>query len=171
MIHILAPQHPLIPEIGDFLFATKFIHSYVKTTDPISSSFLLFFSGIDNPFKALKLFNVHATELEKQSKYECPFIQGNHYFGLLPLAINCSNIKTYRINDFASSSFDYLFDTEWQQKFRHPLEIDPIPQSFLGHGYTSGTLPSDGSNSLVNIKVQLSNGDFIIAKTWEWYNK
>jgi hypothetical protein len=44
-------------------------------------------------------------------------------------------------------------------------------QHFLGHEYTISTLSTDGSNSLVIVKLQLSNGDFIIAKTWEWYNK
>jgi hypothetical protein len=41
----------------------------------------------------------------------------------------------------------------------------------LGHGYTEYNLPYDGGHSIVYVKLQLSNNDFIIAKTFEWYNK
>lgn len=43
--------------------------------------------------------------------------------------------------------------------------------SFLGHGYTEYNLPYDSSSSITNVKLQLSNNDFIIAKTCMIYSK
>lgn len=36
----------------------------------------------------------------------------------------------------------------------------------LGHGYTEYNLPYEGGHSVVNVKLQPSNNDFI--KTFEW---
>lgn len=44
-------------------------------------------------------------------------------------------------------------------------------QEFLGHGYDFLRLPSDGSIKTIVVKIKMTNDDYLIAKTFEWYNK
>lgn len=158
------------PEIGDFLFATEFIDSYVKKDEDLMM-FPLIFMPRYHPFVNMKRLNINIDLLLKQSKYDCPFTE-NSFIGLLPVAISTNDSKKYRKNtNFESSVYDYVFDLEWQKQMFSITQVSNIEQSFLGHGYTTSTLPTDGSNSLVVVKLKLSNDDFIIAKTWEWHNK
>ena len=46
-----------------------------------------------------------------------------------------------------------------------------IIAAMMGHGYTTFTLPSDGSGDKVLGIVKLSNGDELLVHCWVWFNK
>lgn len=175
MIQIVKPQPPFTPEIGDFLFGPEFIHSYITKEETKAKDFLLFpliFMNYWHPFSTLKKLGIDASELRTSCKYQCPFRHNTTFYGVFPFAIKTNDSKIYRQNDFALEAFDYAFDLEWQQRCIDQLmSVDQFSRAFMGHGFTDGTLPFDGGNSIVNVKLQLTNGDFILAHTWEWYNK
>lgn len=174
MLTIVKPQKQFQPELGDFLFASEFIHSYVTKKEVAANDFFvipLIFMSFYHPFTTLKKFNIDAEELHQCCKYDCPFREQIIFYGLLPIAIKTDDSTKYRHNGF-ENTYNSVFDLKWQKNYVDQiLSVDQISKSFLGHGFTDGTLPFDGNNSIVNVKLQLSNNDFIIAHTWEWYNK
>lgn len=175
MITLIKQNPEFSPEIGDFLFAPEFIHSYVTENEIKESSFLaiplVFLNGYQ-PFFNLEKFCIDIKELKQKCMYECPFRKNTTFYGLVPFALKTNDAKQYRQNDLTHSFYDFVFDTKWQKNFlKQIISASQICQSFLGHGYTNCTLPTDGSNKIVNVKLQLSNDDFILAHTWEWYNK
>jgi len=134
--------------------------------------FPLIFFGRMNPFVTIKHIGIQ-TDMFNKTKYCCPF-SSNNYYGIVPIGIETKNSQPYRHEGLERQDCDWVFDLEWQQKnVKSLLEDynDPIIFAFLGHGFTDYCLPYDGSNKIVNVKIELSNGDFIIAKTFEWYNK
>lgn len=173
MITVKQQQEKFQPEIGDFIFDNgRLIHSYFEFDDVKSLMFPLTFYGHFDPFHTLRRLDVRDQDLLVQSaKYECPFLNGNIYYGLLPVAIQTNDSSVYRVGPFARSEYDYVFDLEWQKKYRQSFVENEILTSFMGSGYTNDFLPSDGSHKIVTVKIELSNNDFIVAKTFEWYNK
>ncbi len=173
MITVKQQQKKFQPEIGDFIFDNEnLIHSYFKLDDDKPLMFPLVFYGHFNPFLTLRRLDVRDQDLLiKSSKYECPFLNENIYYGLLPVAIQSNDSSVYRAGPFAHAQYDYVFDLEWQKKYRQSFIENEILTSFMGSGYTDAFLPSDGSHKIVTVKIELSNGDFIVAKTFEWYNK
>jgi hypothetical protein len=126
-----------------------------------------------DPFSILERMGINPHRL-RESEYPCPFKKGNNFYGIVPIGILTSNPLPYRQAEFSHERFDWLFDLEWHARFIS-LDINNEPNSilscFLGHGYNQGILPNDGSNRIVNVTIELSNGDHIFAKTFEWYNK
>jgi hypothetical protein len=124
-----------------------------------------------NPFITIKRIGIQ-TDMFNKTKYFCPF-SANNFYGIVPIGVETKNSQPYRLKGFDRTDSDWVFDLEWQQKnVKSLLEgSDSIIAAFLGPGYTEFCLPYDGSNSVVNVRIELSNGDFIIAKTFEWYNK
>jgi hypothetical protein len=173
MIIVKQQQKKFQPEIGDFIFDDeKLIHSYFTLDFDKTLMFPLVFFGHFNPFVTLKRLNVHDQDLfVKSAKYECPFLNSNIYYGLLPVAIQTNDSSVYRYGPFSRSEYDYVFDLDWQKTYQQSFFENEILTSYMGSGYTNCFLPSDGSHKIVDVKIELSNNDFIVAKTFEWYNK
>ena len=112
-------------------------------------------------------------ELIEECMYEDPVLY-TKFYGVMPYAIMSKDIQKYRTKEFERGFQDSAWDAEWtrSQYFRKKLpELPPMWRAWMGHGYTDCTLPSDGGNVIVDRGVSLSNGDTLLVKTWEWYNK
>jgi len=161
------------PDIGIFSYDRhNLIASYVDI-ESIKQVLPLMIPPSCDPFAVLKRMNINPQKL-LESEYTCPFKKGNSFYGIVPTGILTDNPQPYRQEEFSHKSFDWMFDLEWHARFV-VLDIhnssNSILTSFLGHGYNTGILPCDGSNNIVNVTIELSNGDYILAKTFEWYNK
>lgn len=133
-----------------------------------------------DPLKALDKMNIDRSFYE-QFKYDCPFVDGNKYNSLLPFAVI---VKPEHVNDskmlidtfLNSFSKDMISEKNLNDTFFvHSTHPDSLIQnvrhtSRLGHGYTSGTLPSDGS---VNTKICLIEYEhaYVMIEMHVWYNK
>lgn len=146
-------------------------HFIFDTNPPKDKIFSIFSQG--NPFNFLKHLDVNATPLLK-SIYHCPFIEGNKYYGILPIGIRTEDSSQYRKGKFANPIFNYHFDTKFSSDVYITFLLEsnnPMVRAYLGHGYTIGTLPSDGDIKEIAASIKLSNDDLLIVKTFEWYNK
>jgi len=179
MIKPVVQKKPYKPDIGDILSGGEYIKTNVHFGATVD--FKTIFGGIGkgfiplyrNAWQRLEEMNVEVVNLEKAFQYKCPYTE-NTYYHFMPVAIiinHDSNVEQYRQPNFAHSFHDYLFDLEWILHMDKMPEIDDIGRSMLGHGYTSGTLPSDGSGRFINILIELDNKDHIFGHCWEWYNK
>lgn len=161
------------PDIGMFIYDKHdIIASYIDVKS-ITHVLPLMIPQSFDPFAALERMGINPQKL-LDSKYLCPFKKRNSFYGIVPIAIVTKNPEFYRSAEFSHDSFDWLFDLEWHAHF-FLLDVYNEPNSiivsFLGHGYNTGILPCDGDNKVVNVAIELSNGDYILAKTFEWYNK
>jgi len=162
------------PEIGEFPFdqgSLIYSKGLFDLLDTGFSMFPLIFNMHYNPFVTLRRLGLQIQDAFV--RYNCPFNTNNTYYGIVPIGIETKKTKLYRQEEFSDNSYDYVFDLNFQAKYIHQYlrEVDDITSCFLGHGYDDSRLPFDGSIKIVNVKLELSNGDFIIAKTFEWYNK
>jgi len=122
---------------------------------------------------------VNAKDIKEKLTAECPW-SDNKYFIFYPIAILFQDKNTWdsKQNDKYFGPYrDMFFDRDWQMR-RFEIKdrevhfsIGSVDRSLLGHGYTEGTMPSDGGGGLKNAAMHLSNGDLIIGKVWVWYNK
>lgn len=184
MIGIKSQQKPWKDEIGDILLGRELIHSqFMKSefTDPIN---LMSFGcmGVSyNPFTVLDRIGVDGKFLSDTMQYRCPFDRGNVYYWFVPVFILCQNgVNAYRQYGFEEKIFDFAFDTDWTKRNYDEYDWDgdlikvspgSIICSMHGHGFTMGTIPSDGSKERRMVKVELTNGDFIAGYIWVWFNK
>lgn len=157
---------------GDILYCDKYIYGLVEESDrermvPLTSAL---------PWKAMERFGIEgASTLRDESCYTCPWTD-NSYFWFVPYALIINGspdvYKPKEMPQHLVSQYDYSLDLKWHARY---FKNDPPPSdiqlALLGHGYTSFTLPSDGSGSVWKTKIQLSNGDFIAGFMWVWYNK
>jgi len=161
------------PEYGDILYGDEYIAGKVELKD-IKHPILLSNFG-NNTWETLKKFEIDYEMLQKRVTYEC-YMTGNKYYWFLPMMILCGySTKAYRgLSSFSDPYFNMLFDEEWTLQFLEGYSVEninKIQQSLLGHGYTLGTLPSDGSNSIEVVWVEMSNGDKLVGFCWIWHNK
>jgi hypothetical protein len=161
------------PKIGEFIYDKHNLIVDYAHTDITTKVIPLMNPPICDPFSTLERMGINSKKL-LDSNYPCPFKKGNYYYGIVPIGLITNDPKPYRQAEFSNERYDWIFDFEWHTRF-FLLDIDNKPNSimtsFLGHGFNSGILPCDGSNNIVNVLIELSNGEFIIAKTFEWYNK
>jgi len=169
---ILKAKNPYKHEYGDILYGNEYIEminmeelrkkKYIYHTSPNQLD-----SKIRYKFKAL-------------FQYECPFIKGNRYYWFSPVFI-CTDIPN-EIDLMHQFMEDYnggwksnkLKQIEQFDKYgEYPDKVYTLENEYLymGHGYTYGTLPSDGSRDTDIVMIHISNGDIIVGKTWVWYNK
>ena len=171
MVKIVRQDQKFNPEIGDLVYDhDNIICGFTDLGNPTPIFGLLNFLS-SNPFMNLQKMGV-SLEYLRDTKYGCIFNPPNTYFGIVPRAIRTNCSGPYRVNFLKNKQYDWIFDTEWQNSFRDSiLKDNSIVNSFLGTGYNYGTLPSDGSIEKVLVDIELSNGDYIIASTFEWFNK
>lgn len=175
MITIIKQEQDPESKINNLPFGQEYIHSLVTQKEMSAKDFLMIpltFFIFYNPFQILNKFGIYTDTLEKKSKYKCPFRKETTFWGLLPITLKTNDPQKYRHEELKAPLYDLVFDLKWQ-KHNNIVQFileNKITKSFLGHGYTKDTLPTDGSNTIIPAKLQLSNNDFIIALTWEWHN-
>ena len=108
--------------------------------------------------------------------YECPYLKSNKYFWVLPIAIMSNDIQKYKaLCSLPDWRKDMMFDFKWIKETSSIEEYmeyeNSLSQSFMGHGYTDFTLPSDGYGNRELITIKLDNGDYVLAISHIWYNK
>jgi hypothetical protein len=146
----------------------------------MNNQMLLFsFFQQQNGWGMMEFMGFNGGKLDKmrtRAMYNCPFDKNCTFYGVSPIAIMSDNVYKYRTKEFARGSFNEMaWDLEWTRQFGFNkegiLDLGGITSSFLGHGYTDGTLPSDGSGSIELVKVPINNGDWLVCWAWKWYNK
>lgn len=128
-----------------------------------------------NPWTALWQLDIDATILKKQTEYKSIF-DDRLYNSIVPYYIITKEPRLYKE---PSTLFyrEMITDVEWMKNFvlsKNSVENQKNNRSticFLGPGYTSFMLPSDGHNSIKQRALLLTNGDEIICNHYEWYNK
>ena len=132
----------------------------------------------DNPFNALQQFGIRS-DIFRLDTYDCPITEMIFYW-IVPKYILANNeyFTEKEKKDIWYMSMmhdkDLMLGRLIEDKDKVPLKIDrpgKITQCMLGPGYTFGTLPSDGSDELVPVEIQLDNNDILICWTHIWYNK
>lgn len=107
-------------------------------------------------------------------QYTCPYMESD-FFWTVPLAIITSTPEDYM--NPKSVWYPMATDLEWTLDNNvvfdeeGELELHRIQKIMMGTGYTFGTIVSDGHGRAVDTYVHLSNGDFLLCKSWVWYNK
>jgi hypothetical protein len=155
------------PDLGDILYGANFISGHIKDKNILDLKKLpicLYNDG--NPWVVLpNRFKIDARNLEKAVQYKCPYTR-NIFYWILPHALI---LKKNSVEYYGGNKDQYAFDLEWWKN----LSNNPgkIVMSLLGHGYTEGTLPCDGVNSIELVTIDLDNGDQLLAFCWFWYNK
>ena len=66
-----------------------------------------------------------------------------------------------RLLSAAEDSLDHVDPSEWCR----------VTDAMLGHGYTTGTLPSDGHGNKVLATIPLANGDELLVVCWVWFHQ
>lgn len=170
MIKTIKAKKQYKDEIGDILYGKEYISGKIKEIPEEYNVLPFFFS---NPFKSLKIFGVDIEIFEKKFQYECPF-SDNKYYWFVPSFLLVRDSNVYRKNKDIDRNFDYLFDSDFQKMYNeHRLEDGPdkVVNAFLGHGYTTFTLPSDGHGNVDLVSINLDNDDKIVGHCHIWYNK
>jgi len=195
------PETPIDPELGDHLFGERWLapltQQEVEEKEVLflhmwNNNIWRILVGLGHDEKALDDF-------KQEVSYECPFDGNFSFYGVIPVAIMSDDISKYRSERFENESYDIFWDAEWmrdmgglknsrsynaitstecflserelESDFYYQLPLCGTERAFLGHGYTCGTLPTDGHGRLVQAKIPLDNKDFVGVITWIWYNK
>jgi hypothetical protein len=155
------------PDNGDILYGSRYVLNEVKIEDAEHMDRLpICFYNTGNPWISLpKRLGIDADELKKAVEYDCPYTK-NKYYWILPtyLVLTSNTVKYYN-----GKPDDFEFDIDWWK--RSDIKPNSIQLALLGHGYTNGTLPCDGSGAIKLVLVSLDNGDALLCYCWIWYNK
>ena len=178
MIKPVIQKNPYKPDCGDILSGGEYLVRKVDYKEKLGDYLWISLFG-NNPWNALERLGIESKELKETFKYKCPF-SDNIYYHFTPVVLVLNNgVDSYRKyyeeqNGIKDPLYtDYLFDTKWGRRLSMEVlpEATTIQMAMLGHGYTEGTLPSDGSGDFINVLIELDNGDFLFGHCWEWYNK
>jgi hypothetical protein len=168
MIKPIKCEKPYTPDLGDILYGSEYIEKEIKKEDikNLNTIPICVYNG-GNPWLSLiNRFGIDATVLEEAVKYSCPYTD-NHYYWFVPVRLVLrKNTITYYKKD---SKDDYAYDIDWWKSVN--FRMNTIINAHLGHGYTDGTLPYDGSGNTEIVLVPLDNGDALLGYCWFWYNK
>lgn len=189
MITVLKSKQHYTPKNGDILQAEEYINRKATLVDVQGK--LAFLNFVGNPWAALNLLGISADDLKKETRYTCPYTD-NKYHWFIPFALVLKgDVECYQKDEGFREHYKMIFDWDWT-KWALKDEISglektvqdgndgwdnakpclsSIQHSIMGHGYTVGTLPTDGSRSRILVAVDLSNGDSLLGYVWEWYNK
>lgn len=172
---VLPVLQTYLPENGDILYGKQYIAGPANL-DRISQVLSVVSSRHYHPWKAVhSKFGIDIS-MSKDFEYRCPF-SNNVYYWCVPyfMVVRRNDAIHYApINIISSDSYEYdlAWQTHlWKSSIGDIRYIPPTIQAFLGHGYTEGTLPSDGSAELNHVLIELNNGDALLCLCWIWYNK
>lgn len=121
-----------------------------------------------NPWRALQILGIDTQEI--MLPYTCPYT-GLVFYGLVPSCLVSSDVGRYA--DKIRYDKDYILDHEYHREMwkDRVFDLQDVARVLLGTGYTHGTGINDGSRSLHQTKVNLSNGDYLWCYLWLWHNK
>jgi len=172
---VTRPREAAGPEHGDVLRAARFIGRIGIPVTQIGGRRLARPPSLAGGFAGLADLGVDANAVQEEALYQCPW-SGNHYHWMFPLGILTDDEKRYGLDSgnirsgrpwlcpMVSADMD-------ENGYTDPTELDKITKAMLGHGYTGGTLPSDGVGEIVLATVPLDNGDEILVACWVWFNR
>ena len=159
-------------DIGDLLFGETLIVK-VPEINKERDKFLMLMSYFRPiPWQTLRCFGVDVEELTALLEYSCPFTENKYYWFVPTCILVRSKVGTraYRQGMFKESVYDYLFDLE-SYSDDNTFSLSQVQVALLGHGYTDGTLPHDGSCYKKQAAIALDNGDYLLGWSWVWFNK
>lgn len=189
-IHIKRPETKLskwdgnscsLVEYGDILYGEKLLSAVVDPKDLVGRNVIL---PPDNGLGGFGRMGIDISWL-KDCMYECPYLPGNKYFWMLPVAVLSDDQSRYYQTDgegkvpYHSTYYERKFVLEEdhehccgeQVSFEELRRENKINLCLMGHGYTSYTLPSDGGGEVKLGLIPLDNGDELLVLVWVWYNK
>jgi hypothetical protein len=155
------------PELGDIIFAAEMLRKFDPEVRHGHITPLICLS--QNGWTALANLNINAHDFRARSTYKCPFMHMNIYYWNMPVALISQNPERYE----ALSGNAYAMDSDWHKKMYEEriFDLGLVPRSLMGHGFTSGTLPSDGTPHIEKTLADVDNGDVIVCQTFIWFNK
>lgn len=126
-------------------------------------------------WQPLEILNIKFENFKKTVSYECPYTGYTHY-DAIPIYLYSENVDEIIDNTKEVMWKDMFKDHSWQVdchgfNVTRDFKITPIMKSFMGPGYTYGTLPSDGDCYREDAIVALDNGDYLGFKVKVWFNK
>lgn len=167
-MNITTPKSAAKPRNGKVLYGERFLSRVELAVTKLEGKKL-----VRNPNCHFNLadLGIATDALEAQVVYGCPWTE-NKYYWMFPLGVVTDDEKRYgldiskepwmcRLISASERSMDHVDPSEWCK----------VTDAMLGHGYTTGTLPSDGHGHKVLATVPLDNGDEILVVCWVWFNK
>lgn len=167
-MNIATPKLVAKPRIGNVLYGERFLSRVELVVADLEGKRL-----IRNPNRRFNLadLGIATDALEAKVVYGCPWTE-NKYYWMFPLGVVTDDEKRYgldnskepwmcRLISASEHSIDHVDPSEWCK----------VTDAMLGHGYTTGTLPSDGHGRKVLATIPLDNGDDILVVCWVWFNK
>lgn len=161
-------------DCGDILYGDIWISQVfaLNTPEMIKDYRLPIFST--SPWETLKNRLINSDLLENTFKYSCPFKRNGYYYWYIPACILLRDKDPYKyFKNKEDPSIKFNTDIEYWKTYlkEGPAKPNSIQQSFLGHGFTFSTLPSDGIVELKLATIELDNGDALLGWVWVWFNK
>ena len=170
---------------GDYLWWDDYICEIFDEDFKDNQILPLYNMCLMNPWKFMDRLGIEIKEMKKKAMYSCPYSE-MEFCAVMPFAILSKDIEKYRKGDFKKSVFDMTWDDDWtrsmsfkgdgENRFLTNLSQYKVPdmniyEVQMGHGYTFATLHTDGDADMVEAKVGIDNGDWLVIKTWMWFNK
>lgn len=173
MITPIKQSNPARPEYGDILAGQKYVCKIFEGNEELC------LSGkhlVVSKLQTLKSYEEMGIDVSWIPTYVCPF-RGIKFYLMMPVGVLTEKGQSeyhshppFGMTDFYNRQIAFGSYSIDDIDIWHRAKSG-ISMSFLGHGYTSGTLPSDGGVELKLGIVQLSNGDELLVAVWVWYNK
>jgi hypothetical protein len=124
--------------------------------------------------------------------YPCPYVEGNHYLGTLPVAIITNSLEEFCNRMIPKHWFGRVpFINDWEfcsdfsgldrvlkkkkmsdeEKLHEVFGVGSIQSTIRGHGYNQCILPMDGGGTWELVKFLAPTGDIVVLWTLDWHNK
>ena len=130
-----------------------------------------------NTWEALRGIGIDVSALRDAVRYQCPYTQ-HEYFWMMPISLfgDVEKYKEKAKETLPDWKVDHAFDFEYTcfaTSCESPVDwyFGDVTSLFMGSGYTVGTLYTDGSRNRRRLRVRLSDGNWFMVETWEWFNK
>ncbi len=175
---LIRAKSPAKPKIGDILYGQEWLDRFVESRDLIGRKLFNLSWLHPDGWLALEHLGIPVVEIDSEVQYSCPWVGTNVYSWWYPIAIildGADDAYSERVSRTLS------FIQEIREKSRNfmkhfgfrDFELSKlgVTAAMMGHGYTVGTLPSDGHGSRKWAIVKMSNGDELLVCCWEWFNK
>lgn len=166
----------MITAIQGPLFSHKYLFGYLEK-HMITSSNPIHLANFGNQGhftwnileRIFKLTNIN--DLKENMLYDDPWT-GNVFYFWYPEWLLASDLSFYKNY---IKTIDQFWSIDGFKNFIHSneeinsfVDIGSLARTFLGHGYTTEHMPSDGKSKLREFVVMLNNGDYIFGHGWEW---
>lgn len=143
--------------------------------ESVTKSELLEHGGVlgPNPWTYCRDMGIDVSFLVAVHLRVCPYTKQT-YFGAIPVLITAPEEVEVKMpnHQFDFFTAHYTFSREhMSREVLDGTEIAHVHRAFLSSGYTEYTRTNDGSNSLMMLQHELSNGWRLHCATWVWHNK